>query len=130
MGKESFKLFVRNHPNLNGYVASGSMTWQKFYEMYDMYGENSIIWDPYQSPINSSTEGIRASQQESKTTSKKTESSWKDILQLVKGVDLATVQKGIDGVQKAIGLVQDLTGKTTPTPNTYEPRPMYKYFED
>ena len=23
------------------------MTWQKFYELYDMYGEESTVWDEY-----------------------------------------------------------------------------------
>ncbi len=126
MGKEEFKLFARNHPNLASYVANGSMTWQKFYEMYDVYGENSVIWDPYQMPLKTSSNVST-----SNVTQPKKESSWKDIVQMMKGMDMDTVQKGINGMQKAIGLVQELTTKNgSVASTTYEPRPLYRYFED
>ena len=44
---DEFKSFVKKHPNLNSYVTDGQMTWQKFYEMYDMYGEDSEVWQSY-----------------------------------------------------------------------------------
>ena len=47
MSKESFKMFVRSNPKLLDYVRNNQMTWQKFYEMYDMYGENNSVWDNY-----------------------------------------------------------------------------------
>lgn len=122
MSKESFKLFVRNHPSLANYVATGEMTWQKFYEMYDMYGENSIIWDPYRTVKK---------QQTTQSGEKSLDSTFKDMVQMIKGIDLESVRKGIDGVQKAIGLVQELSNnKQTKQQPKYEPRPMYKYFED
>ena len=38
MGKvEEFKNFVRDNPILISYIKSGEMTWQKFYELYDIY---------------------------------------------------------------------------------------------
>lgn len=48
MSKETFKEFIRNKPELVNYVNDGSMTWQKFYELYDLYGENNEIWNQYQ----------------------------------------------------------------------------------
>ena len=126
MGKEAFKQFVHTHPNLAGYVARGDMTWQKFYEMYDLYGENSVIWDPYQVAVTPPITNVNKN-----VSTKKQETSWKDLVQMVKGIDLASVQKGIDGMQKAIGLVQEFTTKKAPTnASTYEPRPLYRYFED
>ncbi|MEG1495032.1 MAG: spore coat protein YlbD [Bacilli bacterium] len=118
MTKELFKEFVHRRTNLDlaNAVNKGSMTWQKFYEMFDMYGENSPVWDNYLlKPV-------------SNINTKNT--SLTDIVQMVKGIDLETVRKGIDGVQKAIGLVQGFTSPKVETPSTYSARPMYKYFED
>ena len=42
--KEKFKIFVKKNPILIKYVQNGSMTWQKFYEIYDMYGEDNNAW--------------------------------------------------------------------------------------
>ncbi|MDE5587479.1 MAG: YlbD family protein, partial [Bacilli bacterium] len=47
MSKETFKRFVRSHPNLVSHVNRGETTWQKLYEMYDLYGENNSIWNSY-----------------------------------------------------------------------------------
>ena len=40
---DNFKNFVKNNPHLITYVNNGSYTWQKFYEMYDLYGEKHDI---------------------------------------------------------------------------------------
>ncbi len=122
MGKDTFKQFVRNNPNLADYVHYGDMTWQKFYEMYELYGDKSVVWDPYQLPLKKKEEAVV-----SKSSSR---GSFKDVVQMVKGMDMATVQKGIDGMQKAIGLLQEFTTKTPTAASTYEPRPLYRYFED
>ena len=45
--KEDFKLFVNNHKELIKYVNTDKMTWQKFYDMYELYGENNSIWNEY-----------------------------------------------------------------------------------
>lgn len=118
MSKESFKVFVRQHPELVNYVNNNSMTWQKFYDMYDLYGENNTVWDKY------FNKGLS-------TNYSKTDNI-KELFNMVRNVDLDSVQKGISGMQKAIGLIQDLgIGKqTTSSTSAYEPRPMYKYFED
>ena len=44
---DNFKSFVRLNPTFANYIKDGSMTWQKFYELYDMYGEYNTIWDEY-----------------------------------------------------------------------------------
>ena len=69
-------------------------------------------------------------QSPSKEISKET--TLNDIVATIKGVDLETVQNGIQNMQKAISLLQDIgIGKAKDIPkSTYEPRPMYKYFED
>lgn len=47
MSKETFKEFIRNKPELIYHVNNGTMTWQKFYELYDLYGEDDNIWKQY-----------------------------------------------------------------------------------
>jgi hypothetical protein len=47
MSKDSFKAFVSKKPELAEYVKDNTMTWQKFYEIYDIYGENEEIWNKY-----------------------------------------------------------------------------------
>lgn len=116
MSKENFKDFARLHPELANQVVNNKVTWQKLYELYDIYGENSSVWNPY----------FQASKDITKDT------TINDIVTTIKGVDLETVQNGIHSMQKAIALLQDIgigKGKDV-AQSTYEPRPMYKYFED
>ena len=37
---DNFKSFVKKNPKLITFVKNGSMSWQKFYELYDLYGED------------------------------------------------------------------------------------------
>lgn len=125
MSKETFKVFVKNHPELIGRVNSGEMTWQKFYEMYDIYGEDNKVWDNY----FQNNSAVSAT----KNNFLSTEASFKELINMVKKIDLDTVRRGINGLQKAIGIVQNLgigTSKNKSEEPSYEPRPMYKYFED
>ena len=121
--KDEFKAFVRGNPNLIGYVTNGKYTWQQFYEMYDIYGESSNIWDKFKEvgDVKSVIETITP-----KTTVGDT--SLKDLFNMIKKIDLESVRKGTEGLQKAIALVQDIA-KPTPT-NTYQARPLYQHFED
>lgn len=124
MAKEDFKRFVRSHPELVNYVNSGKMSWQKFYEMYDIYGENNSIWSNYQETRNTETK----TESTSKIASTVGDTSLKDLFNMVKKIDLESVRKGAEGLQKAISLVQDF-GSVKPT-NNYQARPLYKHLED
>lgn len=121
MSKEDFKIFARSHPELINYVNKDEMTWQKFYEMYDIYGENNSIWDKYKE--KGDTIGDNR-----KTSSLIGDTSLKDLFNMVKKIDLDSLKKGTEGLQKVVALVQDL-GITKPT-NNYQARPLYKHFED
>ena len=116
--KTDFKNFVRRHPNLVNYVNNGKMTWQKFYELYDIYGEDNTIWNQYDSNIIS----------ENKTTTVG-DTSIKDLFNMVKKIDLESVRKGAEGLQKAITLFQDFSKPSAPAPS-YQARPLYQHFED
>lgn len=109
--KEDFKMFVKNHPILAKYVNNGTMTWQKFYEMYDMYGESDSVWNDYLSVT--------------------TLSSSSGLFDFVKNMDFDTIQSGVNSVQRVISLLQEMVNKKSETPEeTYTPRPLYKHFED
>ena len=122
MSKENFKQFVQQHKELIHHVKNGQMTWQKFYELYDLYGESNEVWTPYfttNEPNNTQN-----------TSTLLGDTSLKEIFNAVKKVDLDTVKRGIDGLQKAVSLIQDLSGNKTASTSQYQRRPMYKYFED
>ncbi len=116
MSLENFKLFVKENPTLTNFVRNKEMTWQGFYELFDLYGKDSNVWDKYLKITSSST------------------SSFKDIFSMFKNIDVNELQKGIGSIQKGIGYVQEyLSTRDNPKEekkDNYEPRPMYKYFDD
>ena len=128
MSKESFKTFVRNNQQLVTHVRNHNKTWQEFYELYDLYGENNEVWNKYLDN-NQTTSSSTAS-----TSSLLGDTSLKEIFNVIKKIDLDTVKKGVDGLQKVVGLAQDIAStKGSNSLNnrlSYQRRPMYKYFED
>lgn len=118
--KEEFKNFVRKNPKLLGFVKKGEMTWQKFYELFDLYGEENEIWAPYLNTVSKS--------------SVISTSSVFDSFDWLKKIDLDSIQEGINSLQRVVGVVGDLTNKNTvkepSTKEEYKPRPLYKHFED
>lgn len=126
MAKEDFKRFVRSHPGLINHVNNGNMSWQKFYEMYDIYGENNSVWDKYKQEVVLETATAAATTSKLSTVG---DTSLKDLFNMVKKIDLDSVRKGAEGLQKAIALVQDFGSPTRPT-NNYQARPLYRHLED
>lgn len=122
MSKEEFKSFVRKNPSLIKYVNNNSMTWQKFYEMYDMYGESNDIWNNYLGTTSNNI--VKAN------TLSSSENAFRELVNTVKTINLEKVQKGINSLQKTISLVQELGSSNNTTPKKYERRPIYKHFED
>jgi len=121
MSKESFKTFARGHTELANYVMNGKTSWQKLYELYEIYGENSSIWNDYFSSSVPATVGDLST----------LPNNIRDLMQNIKNIDLNSVQKGITNIQKALGLLQDIgLGNSSNNSNTYEPRPMYQHFDD
>ncbi len=126
MSKEAFKTFVRENPSLIKYVNNNTMTWQKFYEMYELYGTDNSVWNNYLK--NNTTDTIK-SKTTNTSSSISAERAFKELITTVKGLNLEKVQKGINSIQKTISLVQELGGSAT-SPGQYERRPIYKHFED
>ena len=122
MSKLEFKDFVKRNTNLINVVEKGETTWQKLYELYDLYGENNSIWDKYLNKNITNNSNLNISN---------IGSNVKEIMNFIKGIDLNSVQKGLNGLDKAIEAFKDIIpDKTTPPVSNYEPRPTYKYFED
>ena len=118
--KESFKKFVVKHPELVTVVNNGDMTWQKFYEMYDLYGEESNTWDKY---FNNNAEVVAAATA--------TGIGISDFLNWLKGINLDTLQNGVSSLERVVGLLADLGNKgENKLDEEYKPRPIYKHFED
>ena len=121
--KEAFKNFIKTKPELVGYVEKGEMTWQKFFELYDIYGEDEKIWSKYKGSENRNSSSVM--------------DGISKITNMVKNVDMDSIKNHINSAQKALDLVQDLTSKKSNTPNINSlskgpaaPRPLNKFFED
>ena len=114
--KEAFKNFAKSHPELLGSIKSGDTSWQKLYEIYDIYGEDDRAWNTYFNKNTTNSVGLG------------------NISDIVKNIDMDSVQKHINTAQKALGLVQELTSKGTGVASNIQgpssPRPINKFFED
>ena len=132
MKKEEFKEFVKKNPRLITFVKNNEMTWQKFYEMYDLYGEDENVWKDYikkEEIIENKTEKIKENVGKTGLAGL----TLSEIVNWFKNVDLDGIQEGIGNVQRVLGVVQDFSKKdntTTGATQTYKPRPLYKHFED
>lgn len=126
MKKDDFKEFVKSNPKLIKYVKNNEMTWQKFYELYDLYGSDESIWKEY----------LGETKVENKIMDNKVNTNsfgLNEVVKWFKNVDLDGLQEGIGNVQRVLGVVQDFSKKDSPVENTnnsYKPRPLYKHFED
>lgn len=114
---DTFKAFVKKNPRLMAFVRNKEMTWQNFYEMFDLYGEDESVWGPY----------LKKEEVEQTTTA-----AGLDLLGFLKGIDLDAIQNGVSSIQRVLGVVQDLSDNQskTDTKPEYKPRPLYKHFED
>ncbi len=110
-GKEEFKEFVKNNPNLIKYVKNGSKTWQNFYELFSLYGDDNSVWKEYLDVGEASTS--------------------LDLFSWLKSIDVDSIQNSVASIQRVLGVVQDFTNKDNSSQEEeYKPRPLYKHFED
>lgn len=115
--KEEFKAFVRKKPELAKYVNTGEMTWQKFYEQWTLYGEDENVWGKYLT--------------QTKEVKKEEPFSFSSLADMIKKVDMESVQKGVNSLQKVVELLQGFTVKDAISQtDSYKPRQLFKKFED
>ncbi len=87
---DDFKKFVSKKPEFIDYVKNKDTSWQKLYELYDIYGESNSIWDKYLTREESSL-------------------NVKGILNSIKNINLDSLEENINSIQKAVGLVEEFT---------------------
>lgn len=113
---DDFKEFVKKNPKLVKYIKTGESNWQKFYEIYDLYGDSNEAWKDY---LNVETAAAT------------TAVGVTEMFNWLKNINLDSVQSGVSNLQRVIGMVQELSSKDESKPNKdYKPRPIYKHFED
>lgn len=118
---DDFKLFVKKNPKLINYVRNNTMSWQKFYELYDLYGDDNSIWEEY----------LKEDNKEKAVVSSKNSNGFSNILDMAKNIDADRLQDSITSIQKAIGLIGDMLIKNdTSSSSGYTPRPIYRKFDD
>lgn len=114
---EEFKRFVRENPHLIKYVTDKKMTWQQFFEIYDLYGADDKIWNDFKDNVNNSDNNYSFV------------NTLKEIFGLVKNIDLNGVQKALTSLDKAIEAFKSFNSENIGQEG-YQERPKNKYFED
>ena len=112
---EEFKDFVKENKSLINYVKKGDKTWQDFYELYDLYGRDQNVWKAYLED----------------TTKDRGGSNFNNFLNTIESIDTDKIQDSITSMQKAIALFGDIITKNNNSNiNNYNPRPVYRRFDD
>ena len=119
---DQFRGFVKNNTFLISYVKNGEKTWQDMYEIYDLYGEDEDAWEKFL--MNANRENV----------TQKSNHHFDEFVRMAKNIDVNKVQEGITSLQKTLGLFGELftskNGNNGSGDNTYNPRPLYRRFED
>lgn len=98
MSKEDFKKFISDKPYLTDYVENGEMTWQRFYELYDIYGDKDEIWNKYKKK--------------------------NDISNYITNLNLDIIESGLEKVSKTLDILSEISSKDEKTANNIKPTEM------
>lgn len=115
--KEAFKEFLKKYPHITEYLKNNKdSSIQKLYEIYDIYGEDKSAWSPYLSSTKNTTD-------------------YNGLKDLVKNIDIDSLQEHIKTAQKALGFIEELTTKGANNVSSIpkgpkSPRPLDKFFGD
>ncbi len=116
--KAEFKAFARSHPELLKNINAGNATWQKYYEIYDIYGPSESAWEPYLH------------------TERSSKFDFNTLGNIIKKVDINNIEKHINNAQKALGFIESFTAgkaadvaKNTKTV-VKKPNNLNNFFED
>lgn len=91
---DEFKQFVKTIPGVRQEVLDGHYTWQQLFEIYSLYGKNDEVFKPY-----------------FKNTKQIESFDLQKIMFIVKNLDLEAVGKSLDGIQKVLNIVINLSSK-------------------
>lgn len=112
--KSEFKNFISQHPEILKYIKTKEMSFQDFYEIYDIYGEDEVTWNKYFSNIDETSS---------------TKDKINELTRLFKNVNMDNIEHHVNNAQKAISIIQELT-KKSPEVLTKVERPLTKFFGD
>lgn len=127
---DEFKLFVKVNPFLITYIRDGKKSWQDLYEMYDIYGDNEEYWNTYLDDTNKKEENTRDSSKNTSSNNTSFTNHLDELIKMAKNVDVDKVQEGITSLQKTLALFGDLFANKNTSTNGYNPRPLYRRFDD
>lgn len=97
---DKFKKFVSNHPEFIDYIKKNNVSWQTFYELYDLYGEDEKIWNKYISKDIGDSFSISS------------------IINAIKNINLDSLEENVNSIQKIVSLVEELTSNDKKEENT------------
>ena len=109
--KENFKTFISNHPELLSFIRNKEMSFQDFYEIYDIYGEDEATWSKYFSKTESDDSRI------------------KELSKVLKNINMDSIEHHVNNAQKVIGIIQELT-KKSPEVTSVIDNPITKIYGD
>ena len=121
--KDEFKQFVKANPFLINIINKTNKTWQDLFEFYDLYEDDEESWNKLLESLNTTKDT---------NTTYNSNNRLEELIKMAKNIDVDKVQEGITSLQKTITLFGDLflsKNNNTNTPN-YNPRPLYRRFED
>ena len=87
--KEQFKTFARENPEFSEHVNKGDISWQQLYEMYDLYGKDSKVWDKYK---------------------KSNSVDFSKIKDTIKNMDVNKLEESINNAKKSLEIISALVG--------------------
>lgn len=89
--KEEFKTFIKDKEFLIDKVNNGETTWQKLYEVYDLYGESAAIF--------------KMENKESR------ESKSNNLLKAFEDIDVNKINENLEGVRKILAVLGEFSKK-------------------
>jgi D-mannonate dehydratase len=120
---ENFKSFVKTKPFLAYKVHSGLTSWQKLYEIYDVYGESHEIFTNGEKQKETTNTEKQAEQPTASNTNYKAGIS--SVLKAVQDIDIDKLSDNLNSFKKIFSLFG--TTKATTVENSGK---TYKRFED
>lgn len=105
--KEEFKSFVNKNPSFAIYVNEGKTSWQKLFELYTLYDEDSTVWNEYK---------------KDKPKDASSSLSFSSIINSLKGINLDNFQNNLTSIQKAVSLLEEFTRKDDKKTNKEKPK--------
>lgn len=122
--KEEFKEFVKLNPEFAYSVKNGKTSWQELYQIYDLYGSQSELFNQYRKTKLSDNIANNL--------------GVKDIVNGLKNINIDVLQENLNGLGKAVSFIEELTNTFKKDENKTEGEtkkkgkvePINRFFDD